>query len=67
MKRAGHVQLRFRSGSTNAKDFREGMHITGNREDFVKIVEAQVRLPRIIPGGECFLQQAHFIEAEGPI
>ncbi len=33
----------------------------------VKIVEAQVRLPRIIHGGECFLNQSHFIEAEGPI
>jgi hypothetical protein len=30
------------------------MHIAGNREDFVKIVEAQVRFPRIIHGGECF-------------
>ena len=44
-----------------AKDFREVMHIAGNREDFVKIVKAQVRLPSIIHGGECFLQQALFI------
>jgi len=44
-----------------AKDFREVMHIAGNREDFVKIVKAQVRLRSIIHGGECFLQQALFI------
>ncbi len=60
MTRAGHFQLRSRSGATNAIDFREVMCIAGNREDFVRIVKAQVRLPRIIHGGECFLQQALF-------
>jgi hypothetical protein len=54
MKRAGHFQLRSRSGATHATDFREAMHIAGNREDFVIIVESQVRLSRIIRGGECF-------------
>src|SRR6266849_1858287 len=39
----------------------------GNREDFVKIGKAPVRLPRIIHGGECFLPRALFILAEGPI
>jgi hypothetical protein len=29
-------------------DFREGMHIAGNREDFVKIGKAAVRIPSII-------------------
>ena len=43
-----------------AKDFREGMHIAGNREDFVKIGKAQVRLSSIIHGRECFLQWALF-------
>jgi hypothetical protein len=43
----------------------EVMHIAGNREDFVKIVKAQVRLPRIIHGEECLLQQALSIEAGG--
>jgi hypothetical protein len=31
-----------------AKDFREVMHIAGDREDFVNIGKAAVRLPRII-------------------
>jgi hypothetical protein len=33
----------------------------------VKIGKAQVRLPRIIHGRECFLQRALFILAEGTI
>ena len=43
------------------------MRIAGNREDFVKIVNAQVRLPRIIHGEECMLRQALYIEAGGPV
>jgi hypothetical protein len=31
-----------------AKDFREVMQIAGDREDFVNIGKAAVRLPRII-------------------
>jgi len=31
-----------------AKDYREVMHIAGDREDFVNIGKAAVRLPRII-------------------
>jgi len=31
-----------------AKDFREVKHIAGDREDFVNIGKAAVRLPRII-------------------
>jgi hypothetical protein len=62
MTREGHFQPCSRSGATNAtsSDFREVMHIAGNREDFVNIIKAQVRLPRIIYGGECFLHQAFF-------
>jgi hypothetical protein len=69
MRREGHLQLCSRSGATNAtsSDFREGIHIAGNREDFVKIVRAQVRLPRIIHGEECLLQPALYIEAGGPV
>ncbi len=69
MRREGHLQLCSRSGATNAtsSDFREGILIAGNREDFVKIVKAQVRLPRIIHGEECLLQQALYIEAGWPV
>ena len=30
------------------------MRITGDREDFVKVGKAVVRVPRIIRGGVCF-------------
>ena len=36
------------------------LFLEGNREDFVKIGMAQVRLSSIIHGRECFLQQALF-------
>jgi hypothetical protein len=50
MTREGHFQLCSRSGATIAtsSDFREVMHIAGDREDFVNIGKAAVRLPCII-------------------